>query len=72
MQSAAVMTTKIVTVELDTDVRDIAKLLLKHSIRAVPVVDAEAKAALIAAENTAGVRKVENHLGVGAPWMWSE
>jgi CBS domain-containing protein len=41
MQVADVMTTKVVTVTPETDVSEIAKLLIKHRISGVPVVDAE-------------------------------
>lgn len=41
MQVADVMTRKVVTVAPETEVSEIAKLLIKHRISAVPVVDAD-------------------------------
>jgi len=40
MQAVDVMTQNVVSVQASTEVRDVAKLLLKHKISAVPVVDA--------------------------------
>jgi CBS-domain-containing membrane protein len=45
-----VMSTKLITVELQTTVGDIAKLLLKRRIGAVPVVDSQGKIAGIVSE----------------------
>jgi CBS domain-containing protein len=39
MQAKDVMTTKLVTAEPDTSVRDIAKLMLVHRISGIPIVD---------------------------------
>jgi CBS domain-containing protein len=41
MKARAIMTTDVVTVKPDTHVREIAKILLKRRISAVPVVDDE-------------------------------
>ncbi|SFT99053.1 CBS domain-containing protein [Halomonas saccharevitans] len=41
MQAADVMTTNVITVTPDSDVGEIASLLLEHGISAVPVVDAD-------------------------------
>ncbi len=41
MQTTDVMTTNVITVQSDTGVPEIARLLLKHRISAVPVVDAD-------------------------------
>ena len=41
MQAVDVMTTNVVTVQPDTGVREVAGLLLKHRISAVPVLDAD-------------------------------
>lgn len=41
MQAIDIMTTKVVSVGPDAEVHDIAQLLLKHRISAVPVVDGE-------------------------------
>ena len=40
MQAKDVMTTPVVSVEQDTRVHDVVRLLLEHRISAVPVVDA--------------------------------
>ena len=39
MQAADIMTTNVITIDVDTEVRAIADLLLQHRISAVPVVD---------------------------------
>lgn len=41
MQAADIMTTNVISVQTDTEVREIADLLLKHRISAVPVVNDE-------------------------------
>jgi CBS domain-containing protein len=41
MQARDVMTTKVVVVNLDTPLRQVARVLLDHGISAVPVLDAE-------------------------------
>ena len=41
MRAQDVMTTKVVTASPDTSISDLANLLLRHRISAVPVVDAE-------------------------------
>ena len=41
MQAIDIMTPKVVSVGPDAEVREIAQLLLKHRISAVPVVDSE-------------------------------
>jgi CBS domain-containing protein len=41
MQATDIMTTNVISVQLDTEVREIAGLLLKHRISAVPVVNKE-------------------------------
>lgn len=43
MLAADIMTKEVISVEANTEVRDIAKLLLKHRISAVPVIDSEKK-----------------------------
>lgn len=50
MHAADIMTTKVITVQTDTSVREIAGLLLKHRISAVPVVDAERRVVGIVSE----------------------
>lgn len=50
MQAIDIMTPKVVSVSPDTEVRDIAQLLLKHRISAVPVVDAQDRVVGIVSE----------------------
>lgn len=50
MKALDIMTSPVVTVDLDTPVLDIARLLLELGISAVPVVDAEGKAVGIVSE----------------------
>lgn len=50
MRASDVMTTGVVTVSLDTNVRDVAGLLLEQRISAVPVVDSAGKLAGIVSE----------------------
>lgn len=59
MQAADVMTTNVITVQPDTGVREIARLLLKHRISAVPVVDTEQRARGIVSEGDL-MRRAEN------------
>ncbi|GGC77526.1 CBS domain-containing protein [Vreelandella lutescens] len=50
MQAIDIMTSKVISVSLDADVRDIAQQLLAHRISAVPVVDADGKVVGIVSE----------------------
>ncbi|BBI60136.1 hypothetical protein HSBAA_14420 [Vreelandella sulfidaeris] len=50
MQAIDIMTPKVVSVGPDAEVRDIAQLLLKHRISAVPVVDGEQRVIGIVSE----------------------
>ncbi len=59
MHAADVMTTNVIVVQPDTGVREIAILLLKHRISAVPVVNDEQKIVGIVSEGDL-VRRVEN------------
>ena len=59
MQAADVMTTNVITVPPETGVREIAGLLLKHRISAVPVVDAENQVLGIVSEGDL-MRRAEN------------
>lgn len=59
MQAADVMTPDVITVTPDTEVREIARLLLEHRISAVPVVDADRKVLGIVSEGDL-MRRVEN------------
>ncbi|MGQ4877699.1 CBS domain-containing protein [Billgrantia sp. LNSP4103-1] len=60
MHAADVMTSRVITVSPDTDVREIARLLLEHNISAVPVVDAGDKVLGIVSEGDL-IRRVENN-----------
>ena len=44
MRAAGVMTSNVITVQPDTEVREMARVLLKYRIRAGPVVDAGQRA----------------------------
>ncbi|PMR72481.1 CBS domain-containing protein [Billgrantia endophytica] len=59
MQAADVMTSKVITVSPDDDVREIARLLLENNISALPVVDADQKVLGIVSEGDL-MRRVEN------------
>lgn len=59
MQAADVMTQNVITVSPDSEVREIATLLLEHGISAVPVVDGEGKVLGIVSEGDL-MRRVEN------------
>lgn len=59
MQAADVMTAKVITVSPETDVREIARLLLEHNISALPVVDAGGAVLGIVSEGDL-MRRVEN------------
>jgi len=67
MHVADVMTTNVITVQPDTEVREIAVLLLKHRISAVPVVDAEQQPVGIVSEGDL-MRRVENETDGPRSW----
>jgi len=60
MQAADVMTTNVITVGENADVRQIVDLLLKNRISAVPVVDGEQRIIGIVSEGDL-MRRVEDH-----------
>ncbi len=68
MQSADVMTTTVVTVQPNTEVQEIARLLVRHRISAVPVVDADRNVLGIVSEGDL-MRRPENHTE-GRPSGW--
>lgn len=70
MRAVDVMTTKVITVQPDTEVREIAGLLLKHRISAVPVVDANQRVLGIVSEGDL-MRRVENNTDSRHSW-WLE
>lgn len=67
MHAADIMTTKVITVQTDTSVREIAGLLLTHRISGVPVVDAEQRVVGIVSEGDL-MRRVENDTGQQHSW----
>ena len=67
MKAADVMTTRVITVTADRPVSEIAKLLLKHRISAVPVVDADGRLLGIVSEGDLMRRE---DAGTEAPRSW--
>lgn len=67
MQAVDVMTPNVITVTPDTEVREIARLLLEHRISAVPVVDADHKVLGIVSEGDL-MRRVENETDKRQSW----
>ncbi|WP_346797231.1 CBS domain-containing protein [Halomonas sp. Bachu 37] len=67
MQANDVMTQNVITVEPDTQVRDIARLLLENRISAVPVVNAEGRVLGIVSEGDL-MRRVENGTDQHKSW----
>lgn len=67
MQAADVMTPNVITVTPDSDVSEIASLLLEHGISAVPVVDADNKVLGIVSEGDL-MRRVENDTDQHKSW----
>ncbi|MCP1317626.1 CBS domain-containing protein [Halomonas sp. 707B3] len=67
MQAIDIMTPKVVSVGHDTEVRDIAQLLLKHRISAVPVVDDEHRVVGIVSEGDL-MRRVKDDSEHGHSW----
>ncbi|MFD2189938.1 CBS domain-containing protein [Pistricoccus aurantiacus] len=59
MRAADVMTTKVISVALESEVREIASLLAEHGISAVPVVDSEQRVLGIVSEGDL-IRRIEN------------
>ena len=70
MQAVDAMTTNVITAQLDTGVREIAHLLLKHRISAVPVVDADQHVLGIVSEGDL-MRRTENDTDSRHSW-WLE
>lgn len=67
MHAVDVMTPKVITVSPETDVQEIARLLLEHNISAVPVVDDGDKVLGIVSEGDL-MRRVENEEGQQKSW----
>ncbi len=70
MHATDVMSTDVITVQPDTQVRDIAALLLKHRISAVPVIDGDRQVVGIVSEGDL-MRRVENDTANQHSW-WLE
>jgi len=70
MQATDVMTTNVITIQADTGVREIARLLLKHRISAVPVVDVDQRVLGMVSEGDL-VRRAENDTSARHSW-WLE
>lgn len=70
MRAADVMTSNVITVQPDTEVREIARVLLKHRISAVPVVDAGQRVLGIVSEGDL-MRRAENDTDKRHSW-WLE
>ncbi len=67
MHAADVMTTDVITVSPDTGIREIASLMLKHRISAVPVVDANLHVLGIVSEGDL-MRREENETNPRSSW----
>lgn len=70
MQAIDVMTTKLVTAQADTSIRDIARLMLQHRISAVPIVDQNQRVLGIVSEGDL-MRRPENETERRPSW-WLE
>lgn len=70
MQARDVMTTHVITVAPDTDVREIAKRLIQNRISAVPVVDASGALVGIVSEGDL-MRRQESRMGHRHSWWLS-
>lgn len=70
MQAIDIMTTKVVSVGPDTEVREIAQLLLRHRISAVPVVDEARQVIGIVSEGDL-MRRVKGDSGHRDSWWLS-
>lgn len=69
MQAIDIMTPSVVSVSPDAEVRDIAQLLLKHRISAVPVVDGEHRVVGIVSEGDLMRRVKDNHKQGQSWWL---
>ncbi|MFC7369398.1 MULTISPECIES: CBS domain-containing protein [Vreelandella] len=70
MQAIDIMTPNVVCVDTDTNVRDIAQLLLEHRISAVPVIDDERKVLGIVSEGDL-MRRVKEDANDSRSWWLS-
>lgn len=67
MRAADVMTTGVVSITLNTEVREIADILVEHGISAVPVVDSEQHILGIVSESDL-IRRIEKNDGSHKSW----
>lgn len=67
MQAADIMTANVISITPDTEVRDIAKILLDHHIGAVPVLDAGARLVGIVSEGEL-VQRIETGTEPAKSW----
>lgn len=71
MQASDVMTMNVIAVQADTEVREIANLLLKHRISAVPVVDGDQHVIGLVSEGDL-MRRVESDTDERHAWWLAE
>ncbi len=71
MRAADIMTTNVVTVRSDTEVREIADLLLKHRISAVPVVTDDGRIVGLVSEGDL-IRRVETETDARHSWWLAD
>jgi len=71
MQASDIMTTSVITVHADTEVKEIAGLLLKHKISAVPVVNDDMKVIGLVSEGDL-MRRVENETDDRHAWWLAD
>jgi CBS domain-containing protein len=67
MKARDVMTVRVITVEPDTSVRDIAKLLIEHKVSGVPVVEKDGTLVGIVSEGDL-MRRPESETEHHSPW----
>ena len=70
MRARDVMTIKVVSAEPETDVRQIAKLLIENRISAVPVVDSGGKLVGIVSEGDLMRRPEAGTVQHASWWLW--
>jgi len=67
MQAVDIMTTNVITAQEDTSVKEIAGLMLKHRISALPIVSADQHVVGIVSEGDL-MRRAENETEARYPW----
>ena len=71
MKAVNVMTKNVVTVQPETEVREVVRLLLKHRISAIPVIDGEKRILGIVSEGDL-MRRVGGDTNGQHSWWWEE